>query len=233
MIQVNLLPDIKAEFLKAQRTKRLVTVFAFIVSVVFLAILIMMFLFVNVAQKKHGNDLTNDISALEKDYSGIQDLDKIITVQKQLSSLSNLHLQKPLISRVITYLGVITPEKVGFSSFNVDFETSVIIVSGVTDSVPGVNKFVDTVKNAFYIVEGDDRNNIPAFSNVILDSINSNTDNTHFDLSFEFDSEIFNNHDKVTLNIPEINSTLSNIESPSFSQTLNRSNNLFNDGGAQ
>ena len=106
MIQVNLIPDLKAEFLKAQRTKRYVMGLAVLVSGAFVGLVAIMFLYVNVWQQEHTNNLNADIQRLSAEYQGIPDLDKVITVQNQLESLPDLHAEKPLVSRIVTFLSV-------------------------------------------------------------------------------------------------------------------------------
>lgn len=58
MIQFNLLPDVKLAFIKARKLKRLVMVGAASVTSVSLAVVILLFIFVNVAQKKHLSDIS-------------------------------------------------------------------------------------------------------------------------------------------------------------------------------
>ena len=61
MIQFNLLPDVKLEYIKAKRTKRSVMLVSIIATGVALGISIMLFLTVSVLQKQHINNLNNDI----------------------------------------------------------------------------------------------------------------------------------------------------------------------------
>ena len=62
MIQLNLLPDIKLEFIKAQRSRRLVFGVAFLSTAVAVGLLILL-LGIGALQKKHINDLSRDITA--------------------------------------------------------------------------------------------------------------------------------------------------------------------------
>ena len=52
MIQFNLLPDVKQEYLKAKRTKQLVVLVSIIASATALTVLLLLFISVNVVQKK-------------------------------------------------------------------------------------------------------------------------------------------------------------------------------------
>ncbi len=95
MVQFNLLPDVKLEYVKTQRTKRLLTLISIVVSIVGLAVLFLSFVTVNVVQKKSLNDLSSDITKYSSQLKNVKDLDKILTVQNQLSTLKGLHDQEP------------------------------------------------------------------------------------------------------------------------------------------
>src|SRR5689334_20407685 len=100
MIQFNLLPDVKLEYLKAQRLKQAVVSIAAIVAGVVLAVLVILFLVVDVFQKQHLKAVNNDIKTYTAKLQSIPDLNKILTVQNQLNSLPALHAQKPVTSRL-------------------------------------------------------------------------------------------------------------------------------------
>ncbi|MGF7229200.1 MAG: hypothetical protein ACQR33_04410, partial [Candidatus Saccharibacteria bacterium] len=98
MIQFNLLPDIKQQFLKAQRQKHLVVFIATIASVATVALFVVMLLIAQVWQKKSISDLNSDIKKYSNQLSGTSDINKILTVQNQLKSLTALHDKKAVAS---------------------------------------------------------------------------------------------------------------------------------------
>ena len=91
MIQFNLLPDVKLEFIKARRLKRLVVMGSVGFSALALFILILVLVSVDVVQKKSLHDLNKDIQSNSTQLKSIPDLDKILTVQNQLGTLTSLH----------------------------------------------------------------------------------------------------------------------------------------------
>lgn len=213
MIQVNLIPDLKAEYLKAQRNKRLVMGIAFIVSASFIGLVVFMFLYVNAWQAAHTNGLNGDIEELSGEYASIVDLDKVITVQKQLNVLPKLHEEKPQVSRFIDYLSIITPEGPEYSAIELDFDDSTIELIGTADDPGQVNQLANTIKNAVFTtpdIEGE----LSAFSNVLLDTLNNRNDKTNFTIVFSFDPEIFSNQVSVQLTVPKIDSTNSELSRP-------------------
>lgn len=227
MIQVNLIPDLKAEFLSAQRTKRFVMGIAFLISGAFIGLVVLMYLYVNVWQREHTNNLNADIQTLTAEYQGNTDLDKVVTVQKQLATLPELHLQKPLISRLVTYLSIITPKGPEYSSVELNFETMTIELIGSAQSTPQVNKLANTVKNAIYFVGNDKENELLPFSGVVLNTIANDEDRVNFNMQFLFEPAIFNNHEKIELRIPEIDSTNSEVNRPEVNAEV------FNNSGDQ
>src|SRR3989344_979800 len=121
MVQFNLLPDVKFDYIKARRTKHMVLLSATLVGAASLGILIMLFLVVNGLQKKHLSDVNKDISKYTRDLKSIPDLTKILTVQNQLKSLPALQGQKPVTSRLIGFLAQIIPAQVNIASIEVNF----------------------------------------------------------------------------------------------------------------
>ena len=150
MIQFNLLPDVKLEYIKTRRTKRLVVIVSMFAAGISVAALIIMFLTVQVAQKKHITDLNKDIASQKKTLTDTPDLNKILTIQNQLKHLPDLHASKPISSRIFGYVQQITPVQADIASLNVDFSAGTMTIAGTADTLITVNKFADTVKFATY-----------------------------------------------------------------------------------
>lgn len=222
MIQFNLLPDVKLEYIKARRSKRMVLLTATGVTAVSLLFFVGLFLVVNVLQTKHINDLNNDIKKHTATLQSIPNLDKILTVQNQLGSLTTLHEQKPITSRMITYLGQLTPAQATISNVNLDYTASTINITGAADALSTVNKFVDTLKFTTYTVDGSTPKK--AFSNVVLTSFATADKGVTYQITMSFDPVIFDGTKDVKLVVPKIISTRSETEKPSdlFQQSANQ-----------
>lgn len=213
MVQFNLLPAVKLEYIKATRTKRLVTSIAAITSLASLGILAVLFINVNFVQKRHINNLTNDIQAKVNELEEIKDIDKVLTVQNQLSELTHLHEIKPATERVLPLLSKVTPQASSIAQTNVSFSENTMIIDGTADSLVTVNKFVDTLKFTKYKVN-DNPEEKPAFSEVVLASFTVSSEGATYEINFKFDPEIFNNTKKIELVVPNIISTRSQTEKP-------------------
>lgn len=231
MIQFNLLPDVKLEYIKATYKRRIVTIFSFVIAGVFLLVFILMFLFVRVNQVKYMNDLDKDIDSGVAKLTENPDLDKILTIQNQLNKLPELHDRKVISSRLFDYMNQVTPNQASIASIDVDFEANSIILKGSADSIVTLNKFVDTLKFTDFKLE--EEGNIAegrAFNSVVLQSFSLESESNNPDTSeaviyeiiFNFDPQIFKNtpvegkltESKVKLTVPKIITTRSETEKP-------------------
>ena len=150
MIQLNLLPDVKLEYLKTERTKRKIILISSSFAGAALVILAMLFVVVSVLQKQHLSSLNKDIKTYSQKLSDTTDLNKILTIQNQLESLPGMHDQKVVASRLFSYMSQVTPNQASIASLKIDFATSTISFNGAADSLETVNKFTDTLKFTDY-----------------------------------------------------------------------------------
>lgn len=213
MIQFNLLPDVKLEYIRTRRSKRLVLMSSIGIAGAALVIFIGLFLFVNVLQRKHLNDLNKDIKTNISTLQNIPDLSKVLTVQNQLNSLTGLHQQKPAASRLFDYLTQVTPADVTISSTKVDFAAKTMSITGNTKALSTVNQYVDTLKFTTYTSDNSTQAT-KAFSNVVLSSFSKDDKSSSYQIDFSFDSAIFDNTQKVSLTVPKIISTRSEVDKP-------------------
>ena len=224
MIQFNLLPDVKLEFIKARRNKRLVMVSSVVVIGASLGVLILLFMGVSVFQKKHMNDLSKDIKTLSKKLQDTPDLNKALTVQNQITSLNELHSKKPITSRFFTYINQITPSNVTISNVSVDLEKNTIAFSGNAPDLTTINKLVDTLKFTKLSIQNGESGK-SAFTKVVLGSysIGSSGAKSSYQLSAEFDPALFEGDKTVTLEVPKQTTTRSETEKPKlFEQDVNQ-----------
>lgn len=212
MIQFNLLPDVKLEYIKARRAKHLVLLVSIIVAAVSVGIMMALFFGVNVVQKRHLSNLSKDITEKSEKLKKEKDIDKILTVQNQLNNLNGLHDAKPAAERLGGYLEKVTPNAVAVSKLTVDFSANTMKFEGNAKALRYVNQFIDTMKFSEYKLteQGDDNKPVvttsPAFSNVVLATFDRNDEEGPLPVSYEitlnFDPVIFNITKKVSLEIP-------------------------------
>ena len=144
MIQLNLLPDVKLEYIKAQKQSRLLISISILVVIASVGLLIMLFS-VNLLQKKHISDLTTDIRRDTAKLKSEKDAEKILTVQNQLNRLTELHSSKPSAMNLMGNLDKITPANVTISNLDINFTEKKVTITGNSNTISNVNQYIDTL----------------------------------------------------------------------------------------
>lgn len=229
MIQFNLLPNVKLEYIKAQRIKRAVVAISGIVvgaCIVFILILVST---VYGLQRGHINRVTEDIEKTATDIKSIDQIDRILTVQNQLISVNDLHADKPVTSRVFSFIESVTPSNVSLSSAELNFETNRLELSGTTETIADINRFVDTLKfTEYYVIELDENDETieaslpddddelpPAFESVVLDSFGRRGEGVaSYTIVIEFNEMIFDSREEIRLRVRDTITTRSEVDRP-------------------
>lgn len=217
MIQFNLLPAVKINYLKTKRLKRTIFLSATLLIAVCVIVTGAFYSVVMVAQQKQLSSLDKKIKTVASDIQSTKDINKVLTIQNQLSAIDKLHVDKPEIMRLFTYITQITTKAVSVQSFSVDFATFKIEVQGQAPSVEEMNKYVDTLK--FTTIDGASEasgsKNKNAFTQVVLSSYSLNDKGAGFSVSFNYNPDIFNSAEtSLKLSVPKITSTRSETERP-------------------
>lgn len=216
MIQLNLLPEVKLQYMRTRSLKRTITVVSALIAGSALTIFILMFVTVAIFQKNHLKNLSADIQTDSKKLQDTKDLNKVLTIQNQLKSLPELHNKKPVTSRLFTYVAQVTPNQVSIGKLDLDYQAKTLTFSGTTDSISTINKFVDTLKFTTFSYPdstGQAQTGKP-FSNVVLTSFSRTDKNATYEIATSFDSAIFDSAKQMTLSVPKIISTRSETEKP-------------------
>lgn len=225
MTQFNLLPNIKLQYLKAQKTRRLVFSFSGLITVASVILAISMFS-ITALQKAKINSLSSDIKHQGNVLSGQHNLNDILTIQNQIQSLSQLHQQEPEAGNIETYLNQIIPSTASLSSLSVDFTSNSISITGQADSFFTINQLVDSLEFATYSINGQ-AGSKTAFSNVTLSNYSIGKQGSGFSINFDFDPALFVNNQQVTLTVPSKVTTRSELDQPTqlFQQPINNGTN--------
>ena len=215
MIQFNLLPDVKLVYIRTQRLKHNLITVSVLVAISSLVIAILLYLGVGVVQKRHLDSLSTELTKTAAKLRATPNIDKIITVQNQLTSLPKLHADKPAASRVFGFLSQVTPAAVAITSADVDFAAGTVKLTGTAKDLVTVNTYVDTLKFTTY-TKADDKTAQPkAFSKVLLTGFSSGDKTATYEISMSYDVEIFKNQNPITtLNVPTQITTRSEVNQP-------------------
>lgn len=200
MIQFNLLPDVKLDYIKTERLKRAVIGISLLASAVALVVFVFLILAVDVFQKKNIHDLGGDITSASKQLQQNKDLPKMLTVQSQLKALPGLNDDKPYTSRLFGFMDLLTPDEADVSELKLDMSASTLSITGTASSFDVVNELADSLKYSTYTI-GTDSVAKNAFSNVVLTSFDRTEKNATFTIDFSFDPIIFNNAHEVQLKV--------------------------------
>lgn len=201
MVQFNLLPDVKLEYVKAQRTKYLMTFISVVVSIVALTVFFVSLFVVNVVQKKTLSDLNSDVTSYSKKLKDTNDLSKILTVQNQLSTLTALHDGKPVTSRLFDYISQVTPSQANLNKLTLDYKQNTLSIGGTAPSLDAVSLYTDTLKSTYYSVDKSSTK-VKAFSDVVLASFARDSKGATFTITLSFDPTIFNAINTIKLIVP-------------------------------
>ena len=150
MVEINLLPDIKRELLKAQRIRNVVIFGSIVIGGVMLTSVVLLFGATQAQQLLMGlntSNISNKFSNMQK----IQDGDTAATLRNQLNAIQKIRNASPDTSRLI---GTIMPaiqttgeNAVLFSAVNYDPETRVVSIEGQTNNgFPALEAFIKTIR---------------------------------------------------------------------------------------
>lgn len=225
MIQLNLLPDVKAVYVKSQRTKRTVITLSVIISGVAIGVVALLAGVAYGAQQLTLNNVQNDIDNVVGKIESVDDLDKILTIQNQLISLDPLHQGKPVAFRIFNYLQQTTPKDVRMDTYEMDFSANSMSISGNAPNLEIINKYVDTLKFTQIKQEQPVEGQEPprAFSSVVLTDFTPGETEYTYTINLEFDPILFDSaSDKIEIVVPKIITTRSETEKPGdlFKQNL-------------
>lgn len=190
MVQFNLLPDVKMQYIKAQRTKHVVTFIATIAALASVGLLLFSMFVVYVVQGQMISNANKNITKSNTKLENISGIDKILTVQNQLSTLTSLHEGKPAASHLFIYLQQTTPSTVSLNQTQIDFSATTITIGGTAPSLDDVKVYADTLKNATYTT---DSTTTPkkAFSEVVLTSFSRNDKGADFTIKTKYAQDLF------------------------------------------
>lgn len=151
MIEINLIPDVKRELLRAQRARTVVISASIVTSIVAAAVVVLLALYVYGVQTVRGVLLDNQIKDGAAKLSNVEDLSKILTIQNQLSSISTLNGDKNIDSRVFDVLSAVIPPEpnsVKASLVSVDAAAKTVRIEGQTRGYDSMEIFKKTLDSA-------------------------------------------------------------------------------------
>ena len=240
MVQVNLLPDIKKQLLRAQIQRNLVISVCIVASIAAGSVIAILGGVMG-AQALQKNGLTQSIEEKASDIAKKQDndqLDEYLTIQNQLSKISSLKDKQLNYSRMFDYLKQLNPaapnsvelSSVKIMSPGIDSNSGVaadaaattgvtVEMQGETASYSSLNVFKSTLSLAKFSYAPSKGANVETkllLTSVSVTSTSLSTDGVSFTLQIVFDSAIFDaNSVDIKLDIPNETTSDSDRNAPS------------------
>lgn len=200
MIEINLVPDVKQELIKAERVRSVVISASIFAGIIALAVVGILAAYVFGVQTVRGTLDDDNIKKGGAQLAGVEDLSKVLTIQNQLSKISELNSQKKITSRVIDVIQAVTPpppKNVQVSSLAVDAANSRILIEGQTATYDNLEIFKKTIDGAVITYKEDgETQQTKLGSEISTNDISFGEDSTgakvvRFTLSFVYPEQLF------------------------------------------
>lgn len=150
MIEINLLPDVKQEFLRARQTRNSVISISIIAGLASIALVVVLAM-VLAGQTAVDSFASNRINDEYEKLSSVDDLSEMVTIKEQLGSIDAQHASKTMTSRMFSVLQIINPSggnSVQFSSVGlVPAEHTLRLEGLTTNGYPAVEALKKTIEN--------------------------------------------------------------------------------------
>ena len=200
MIEINLIPDVKQELIRARRARSAVVSGAIITSVVAVAVVAVLAIYVYAVQTVRGVVADDAIKSGSSKLAAVEDLSKMLTIQNQLTKMSALNDAKSIDSRVFDMLAAVippAPNSVKISKATVNSTDKAMILEGQTPAYPALETFKKTI-DAAYVQYNDSDNKqqrVVLASNVSISEISYGEDETgakvvRFTITFDYAKEL-------------------------------------------
>ena len=199
MIEINLLPSVKRELLKTRAMRNRVISISFlvggasIVAVVVLALVL--------GSQIAGEAVQNGVIKDRNDkLMAVEDLNKVVTIQNQLTKINEQHSRKKINSRifdVVTAVNPVAPNNVSFSDIKVNPESKTITLEGsAVNGYSALETLKKTILNTKVQTTDGDKSSEVSLTKEIKDGDTSFGENSEgkkvlqFSFSFEYAEEL-------------------------------------------
>jgi hypothetical protein len=149
MIEINLVPDVKQELIKAQRVRASVISIAILVGIVAIGVVALLAFWVFAVQTTRGLLSDNTIKDESQKLAKVQDISNTLTIQNQLSKLPDMHDNKSIDSRLFDILTTINPpapNTVAITNLSLDSDAKTIkIEAQAVNGYPALDVFKKTI----------------------------------------------------------------------------------------
>lgn len=200
MIEINLVPDVKQELIKAQRVRSTVITVSVLIGIVSVIVVVLLVMYIYTVQAVRGVNVDDAIKKGSNELSAVKDLSNTLTIQNQLTKISYLNSQKKMYSRVFDLINKINPpapNDISVSNLKIDSSSEIITIEGqALNSYAAVEVFKKTIEGSKLFFTGSDNEGVDLASDVNTSdtSYGENTDGQkvlRFTIRFTYANELF------------------------------------------
>lgn len=202
MIQINLVPDVKQEMLRAQRMRNITISISILAGLVAGGAVVAMGLILG-TQAVTENVLAGQIDKEFTTLKDTKDINRALTIQNQLNAISGLNDKRTIDSRLLDVLAAINPAEpnnVTLSRVTLDPANAKLVLEGsAVGGYPATEVFRKTILNATVVArQGDSAFEEPLTDEVTLQDTSYGQDATgakvvRFTISFVYPAGLFDN----------------------------------------
>ena len=199
MIEINLLPNVKRELLKTRAMRNRVISISFLVGGASIAAVVVLALILGsqIAAEAVQNGVIKDRN---DKLMAVEDLNKVVTIQHQLTKINEQHSGKKINSRVfdvVTAVNPVAPKNVSFSDIKVNPESKTITLEGsAVNGYSALETLKKTILNTKVQTTDGDKSSEVSLTKEIKDGDTSFGENSEgkkvlqFSFSFEYAEEL-------------------------------------------
>ena len=199
MIEINLLPNVKRELLKTRAMRNRVISISFLVGGASIAAVVVLALILGsqIAAEAVQNGVIKDRN---DKLMAVEDLNKVVTIQHQLTKINEQHSGKKLNSRifdVVTAVSPVAPDDVSFSDIKVNPGSKTITLEGsAVNGYSALETLKKTILNTKVQTTDGDKSSEVSLTKEIKDGDTSFGENSEgkkvlqFSFSFEYAEEL-------------------------------------------
>ena len=199
MIEINLLPNVKRELLKTRAMRNRVISISFLVGGASIAAVVVLALILGsqIAAEAVQNGVIKDRN---DKLMAVEDLNKVVTIQHQLTKINEQHSGKKINSRifdVVTAVNPVAPNNVSFSDIKVNPESKTITLEGsAVNGYSALETLKKTILNTKVQTTDGDKSSEVSLTKDIKDGDTSFGENSEgkkvlqFSFSFEYAEEL-------------------------------------------
>ena len=201
MIEINLVPDVKQELIKAQRVRASVISASILVGIIAIGVVVLLAVWVFAVQTARGVLTDNTIQSESQKLSQVQDVSNTLTIQNQLNKIGSMHDSKNIDSRIFDILTTINPpapNTVAITTLTLDSVAKTIkIEAQAVNGYSALDVFKKTIEaTTFQYTQNGQQVSVPLSSNMSDSDRSYGEDTTgaqvlRFTLTFNYPDLLF------------------------------------------